>query len=178
MDIASIVYRSADVEIPERINIHIDEKAELEKAQPRPVREPRPVGVDASELAALSPEPLPDTESDRSFSTIKKKRESYDLSGSVFLISKEGKTIDLPIPSNSRHDPLNWSAWKTGSAMVAVGWYSATSLTAVQAVSLMLKGIAPDFSKEVCFYYNQAPWPMRWILTQVGSLLHPGPQQL
>lgn len=157
MDIASIVYRSADVEIPERINIHIDEKAELEKARPRPVREPRPVGIDTVELVAPSQEHFFDAKSDRSISTTKKKRESYDMSGSVFLISKEGKTIDLPIPSSSRHDPLNWSARKTAMAMFAIGWSCATGLTAMQAASLMMKGIEPEFTKEVCFYQTQAP---------------------
>ncbi|KAL5380634.1 hypothetical protein DPSP01_007696 [Paraphaeosphaeria sporulosa] len=37
--------------------------------------------------------------------------------------------------------------------MVAVGWYSATALTAVQAVSLMMRGIKPDFTKEMT-----TPW--------------------
>ncbi|KAF2448542.1 MFS general substrate transporter [Karstenula rhodostoma CBS 690.94] len=162
MDIASIVYRSADVDIPERIEIYVDEKAELERTQPQPLRKPRPVGSseDVVEQEASSPEPLFDAESDKSFNTTKRKHESYDLSGSVFLISREGKTLDLPIPSNSQHDPLNWSSWKIGAAMVAVGWYSATALTAVQAVSLMMDGIVPDYTEEMT-----APWSPATLTT-------------
>lgn len=158
MDIASLVYRSADVDIPGRINIYVDEKAELEKAHPQPVREPRHVGSDdIVELEASSPASFPDVDSEKSVNTAKRKHESYDLSGSVFLVSGEGKTFDLPIPSNSRHDPLNWSRWKTGAAMVAVGWYSATALTAVQSVSLMLDGIEPQFTDEVRFTKTRHP---------------------
>ncbi|KAJ4346417.1 uncharacterized protein N0V89_010346 [Didymosphaeria variabile] len=164
MDIASIVYRSADVDIPERPEIYVDEKAELAKSQPRPLRSPRPVGSseDVEEIESASPEihPAFDSESDKSFNTKRSKHESYDLSGSVFLISRQGKTLNLPIPSDSQHDPLNWSPWKTCAAMVAVGWYSATALTAVQAVSLMMDGIIPDFSHEMI-----VPWSPETLTT-------------
>lgn len=163
MDIASIVYRSADVDIPERPDIHIDENAELEKPRPQPLRQPRsatPNDDDIVELGRSSPElhAGSSAKSEMSIITKKRKHESFDLSGSVFLVSREGKTLDLPIPSDSRHDPLRWSRWKTGAALVAVGWYSATALTAVQACSLMIGGILPDFTEEVSSSQCKASW--------------------
>lgn len=158
MDIASIVYSAAEVYMPRRPDIYIDEGAEVTKPKPIPLREPRCV---PSYVDAIEEEPYPDphstfdTGSDIHLEPMKtdnrRKHESYDLSGSVFLITSNGRTLDLPMPSDSRNDPLNWSWWKTGGAMIALGSYGLTALTGVQAVGLMTESVVADFSEEVSF---------------------------
>lgn len=72
------------------------------------------------------------------------KRESFNLSGSTYLITDTGKTLKLPIPSDSAADPLNWSQWKTAGAMFSIALYSVVCLTAAQAASVILEGIQND----------------------------------
>lgn len=78
------------------------------------------------------------------------KHESYNLTGSIFLVTSAGKTLNLPVPSASPADPLTWSRWKTSGAIVAVAWYSAVSLTAIQAASQLSHGISVEFHGQVC----------------------------
>jgi hypothetical protein len=82
----------------------------------------------------------------------RRNRESYMLSGSIFLITSSGKTLNLPVPSSSPADPLNWSMWKTTGAVAAIALYSVVSLTVVQAASLMYHGIMAEFGKQVCLH--------------------------
>ena len=77
------------------------------------------------------------------------KRESYNLSGSTFLVTASDMTLKLPIPSNSDLDPLNWSRRKAAGAILAVAWYFVTASTVVQAPSLILPGIASEFGRQV-----------------------------
>lgn len=77
------------------------------------------------------------------------KYESVDLSGSVFLVSGDGKIISLPMPTSSSRDPLNWSAWKRTRAFLALGWFSVVGLTLVQGSSLLFAAITTDFSPQV-----------------------------
>ncbi|EDU42538.1 conserved hypothetical protein [Pyrenophora tritici-repentis Pt-1C-BFP] len=77
------------------------------------------------------------------------KRESYDLSGSTFLITNDGKTLKLPIPSESKADPLNWSQWKTAGAIFSIALYSVLCLTAAQASTVLLDGVQTEFASEV-----------------------------
>ncbi|KAF1967416.1 MFS general substrate transporter [Bimuria novae-zelandiae CBS 107.79] len=164
MDISSVLYGSADVKVPPRPDIHINEEEELAKPKPKPLREPRPIGVqddDIEEKASTKGfHPAFDSEADQDLKSIQNKHQSYDLSGSVFLIAGNGRTLELPIPSNSENDPLNWSWWKTAGAIFAVGFYSFTALTAVQGVSLMLEGIQTDFPEEM-----QQPWHVETLIT-------------
>jgi hypothetical protein len=81
-------------------------------------------------------------------------RESYMLSGSIFLITSSGKTLNLPVPSSSPADPLNWSMWKTTGAVAAIAMNSVVSLTVVQVTSLMYQGIMADFGKQVCMHHQ------------------------
>ena len=81
-------------------------------------------------------------------------RESYMLSGSIFLITSSGKTLNLPVPSSSPADPLNWSMWKTTGAVAAIAMNSVVSLTVVQVASLMYQGIMADFGKQVCMHHQ------------------------
>ena len=84
----------------------------------------------------------------------RRNRESYMLSGSIFLITSSGKTLNLPVPSSSPADPLNWSMWKTTGAVAAIALYSVVSLTVVQVASLMYQGIMADFGKQVCMHHQ------------------------
>jgi hypothetical protein len=77
------------------------------------------------------------------------RRESYNLIGSTFLITNDGRTLKLPMPSNSKADPLNWNRWKTGGALFSVALFSVVCLTAAQAASVVLDDIQRDFAHEV-----------------------------
>lgn len=89
--------------------------------------------------------------SSRSMSSMsgRKKRESYNLSGSTFLVTASGMTLKLPVPSNSDLDPLNWSRRKATGAILAVAWYFVAASTVVQAPSIILPGIAGEFGGQV-----------------------------
>jgi hypothetical protein len=93
--------------------------------------------------------------------SVRAKRESYDLSGSTFLITNNGRTLQLPVPSNSKADPLNWSSWKTAGAIFAVVLFSVVCLTAVQGVSVVMNGVQEEFRHEVCPTLLQKDgWPL------------------
>lgn len=136
-----------------------DPHPEVELAPPPralPLVEPRlitPSPVPFDEELSTSPSFLsnPGARRKASVSTqlSRAKRESYDLSGSTFLITDTGKTLKLPVPSDSKTDPLNWSRWKTAGAIFSVALYSVVSLTASQAASVVLEGITMDFEHEV-----------------------------
>lgn len=72
-----------------------------------------------------------------------------DLSGSVYIVSSDGKIIRLPIPSRSPRDPLNWGPMKRALAFLAVAWYSVVSLVLMQGASLLFAGIRTDFGPQV-----------------------------
>lgn len=78
-----------------------------------------------------------------------RKRESYNMSGSTYLVTSSGVTLSLPIPSDSQSDPLNWGCWKTAGAIAAIAWYSVMASTAVQAASQILPEMAREFGDEV-----------------------------
>lgn len=80
-----------------------------------------------------------------SVAALRRKRESYNLSGSVFLIASDGRTLNLPVPSSSPADPLGWRGWKKAGALLAVYWYSIVSLTVAQAASMTFAGISAEF---------------------------------
>jgi hypothetical protein len=77
------------------------------------------------------------------------KRESYDLSGTTYLVTNDGRTLKLPIASESKVDPLNWSGRKTAGAFFAIVLFSAVNLTAAQAAGVMLNSIQATFEHEV-----------------------------
>ena len=80
-----------------------------------------------------------------STTALRNKHESYNLSGSVFLITSDGTTLKLPVPSDSPADPLGWGRWKRIGAFLAVYWYSTITLTSAQAASMMFQGISREF---------------------------------
>ncbi|GKT57997.1 major facilitator superfamily transporter [Colletotrichum tofieldiae] len=71
---------------------------------------------------------------------------SADLSGSIYLITSDGQTLKLPMPSNSPYDPLNWSLPKRLFAMGVLILYSIVSMMETQAASLMYRSLAAEFN--------------------------------
>jgi hypothetical protein len=133
--------------------MHIDEAAEMARSEPLSLHELRPTAKEDFDIApASTPEchPAYSVEADEeSAANASSKHESFLLSGSVFLVTNNGRTLSLPIPSDSKLDPLNWSRWRTGGAMLAIGWFAVATLTAVQAASVMLGGIGDGFRETV-----------------------------
>lgn len=103
--------------------------------------------------------PFASSASGRSTETIRRKHESYDLSGSIFLVTSSGKTLNLPVPSDSPTDPLNWGRCKTTGAIIAVALYSIVSLPVVQAASLVFHGILKEFEGQV-----RTSSALRWLV--------------
>ena len=112
----------------------------------------KPSLVDGSKKPSVSPTSSLDDPNDPNIT--RHNRESYMLSGSIFLITSSGKTLNLPVPSSSPADPLNWSMWKTTGAVAAIALNSVVSLTVVQAASLLYQGIMAEFGKQVCMHHK------------------------
>ena len=69
--------------------------------------------------------------------------------GSVFLITSDGRTLNLPMPSPYPNDPLNWGFWKRISALGAVFFFTIVALVQVQGTSLLLAQLRVEYSIEV-----------------------------
>jgi hypothetical protein len=76
---------------------------------------------------------------------------SRDFSGSVFIISSDGRMLKLPIPTSSSRDPLNWSKMKRARAFFVIFFFSITGLVVVQGPSLMFAPLLEEFSDEVSY---------------------------
>lgn len=120
----------------------------------RPLHEPKEASTAYTEDKSCGPF-VRSKSSLSTATTVSRKRESYNLSGSTFLVTQSGKTLRLPVPSSSKDDPLNWSRCKTAAAIFAIAWYAVMSSTAVQATSVILPGIAAEFGNEVYFTQNR-----------------------
>lgn len=88
--------------------------------------------------------------SSSTFASTRNKHESRDFSGSVFLISSDGRMLSLPIPTRCSRDPLNWTKMKRARAFIAIYFFSILGLVIVQGPSLMLVPLKVEFSAEVC----------------------------
>jgi len=77
------------------------------------------------------------------------RRDTTDFSGDVFLIASDGTVLNLPVPSNSPRDPLNWSVAKRARAGLTVVFFSVIGLVLVQGPSLMFKELANEFGMRV-----------------------------
>ncbi|KAK2056934.1 major facilitator superfamily transporter [Colletotrichum caudatum] len=73
---------------------------------------------------------------------------SGEHSGSVYLITSDGQTLKLPIPSSSLHDPLSWTLPRRILAMAVLVLYSIVSMMETQAASLMYLSLAAEFNGE------------------------------
>jgi hypothetical protein len=157
MDVSHVIYGmvAPDLAIAPRPNIHIDEAAELARPLPLPLHKPHPIvrrlasDIEEAQPSTPTDHPAYSAEPEEAAEKARSKHESFNLSGSIFLVTGDGKTLSLPIPSDSKLDPLNFSTWRTIGAMLALGWYSCVTLTAVQAPSVMLNGIVGEFGDEV-----------------------------
>jgi hypothetical protein len=75
--------------------------------------------------------------------------QSGDLSGSVYLIAANGRMLNLPMPSTSPRDPLNWSFDKRVRAFASMIFFTVVALAEVQGPSLMLAGLSQEYASEV-----------------------------
>lgn len=78
--------------------------------------------------------------------------QSGDLSGSVYLITANGSMLNLPMPSTSPRDPLNWSFGKRVRAFASMLFFTVVALAEVQGPSLMLAGLSQEYASEVWTY--------------------------
>ncbi|KAL2062178.1 hypothetical protein VTL71DRAFT_6444 [Oculimacula yallundae] len=92
----------------------------------------------------------PPSRSSNTSSTLsnRSKYDSMDMSGSVYLISGDGKMISLPMPSRSPRDPLNWSRTKRICAFLPVLWFQIVCLVLVQGTSSLYLGVSQEFSSK------------------------------
>jgi hypothetical protein len=77
-------------------------------------------------------------------------RMSSILSGSVFLITSEGRTLHLPTPSPSPSDPLNWSLQKRVSALAPHFFFTIVGLTQMQGAGVLLVALEDEYAADVC----------------------------
>lgn len=76
------------------------------------------------------------------------------LQGSVFLVAADGSVLNLPIPSRSARDPLNWSARKRAGALIALLFNAIIILVLIQVASVLLKPLAMEFMPMVKEHTN------------------------
>lgn len=78
------------------------------------------------------------------------KHRSMDLSGSVFLIASNGHVLNLPIPSESPDDPLNWANTRRLLIFAILVSYGAVSLFLIQTPGNLYSAFVSDFKEAVC----------------------------
>ncbi|TVY81185.1 putative MFS-type transporter [Lachnellula suecica] len=66
--------------------------------------------------------------------------------GSVYLITSDGRTLSLPIPSDSLNDPLRWSLLRRSLALASMSMFTVVSLIIVQGTSLFLGQLGNEYS--------------------------------
>lgn len=69
--------------------------------------------------------------------------------GSVYLITSDGRTLSLPIPSQSPCDPLNWSLWRKCLALGAMSFFTIVGLILAQGTSMFLSDLAVEYATEL-----------------------------
>ncbi|KAH7379084.1 major facilitator superfamily transporter [Cadophora sp. MPI-SDFR-AT-0126] len=100
--------------------------------------------IDDEEMASL---PVNTTSVAPQRST-KSKYDSCDLSGSVFIISSDGKILNLPIPTKSAQDPLNWSKWKQARAFLALLIFTISADVLIQGPTYLTYVMRSEFHME------------------------------
>ncbi|KDN63604.1 putative major facilitator superfamily transporter [Colletotrichum sublineola] len=98
---------------------------------------------------------------------------SSDLSGSIYLITANGQTLKLPMPSNSPYDPLGWSLPKRILAMAVLILYSIIAIMETQAASLMYPSLTAEFNGKVM----SAPRSTRGQLSEPADVFRPKPDR-
>jgi hypothetical protein len=71
--------------------------------------------------------------------------------GSVYLITSDGKLLNLPIPSRSPKDPLNWSLLRRTLALTSMSLFSIVGLVQVQGTGMLLglASLEQEYTPEV-----------------------------
>ncbi|EMD93147.1 hypothetical protein COCC4DRAFT_206258 [Bipolaris maydis ATCC 48331] len=119
-----------------------------------------PLTPEITRLPSVRPKLGPRARADSIATDACAKRESYNMTGTTFLVTNDGRTLKLPVASESKADPLNWSGLKTAGAFFAIVFYSAVCLTVAQAPAVMLDSIQNTFKHE-----NIAPWLIKALVT-------------
>lgn len=77
------------------------------------------------------------------------KHMSMDLAGSVFLISSDGRLLDLPVPSESPHDPLNWVTARRVLIWTLLSLYSIIAMFLIQTPGNLFLAFINEFDGQV-----------------------------
>ncbi|KAG4420806.1 hypothetical protein IFR04_006086 [Cadophora malorum] len=67
------------------------------------------------------------------------------ISTSVFLITSDGKTLQLPIPSSSPKDPLNWHPAKRRIVLGNVFFFAMLAVVQLQSLGVLVPVMAIDY---------------------------------
>ena len=86
---------------------------------------------------------------------------------SVFLITSDGQTLRLPIPSQSPYDPLRWSLLKRSTVMGVISVFTVVGLVLVQGTSLLLSTLEMEYTEEVC--HSHPPLPELGLMNIKGD---------
>lgn len=109
-------------------------------------------GTDEEELASESSLEKPGASSFGGETTStggRSKHMSMDLAGSVFLIASDGRLLSLPIPSESPHDPLNWSRSRRVFIWMLLLFYSTIAMFLIQTPGNLFHAFLADFDGDV-----------------------------
>ncbi|KAH7109647.1 major facilitator superfamily domain-containing protein [Dendryphion nanum] len=90
----------------------------------------------------------------------RQKHDSFILSGSVFLITSDGKTLNLPVPSSNPCDPLNWGWQKRAFTLVPISIYAISAIIVTQGEIVIMRGLKNEFPED-----KRAPFTMEDMIT-------------
>lgn len=71
------------------------------------------------------------------------------ISTSVFLITSDGRTLRLPIPSSSPKDPLNWDAAKRRLVLGNLFFFAMLAVMQLQSLGVLVPVMAIDYLPQV-----------------------------
>lgn len=74
---------------------------------------------------------------------------SMDFAGSVFLITSQGRMLNLPIPSESPLDPLNWILARRLLVFTILLAYAVVALFLIQTPGNLYKAFLREFDGAV-----------------------------
>ena len=92
------------------------------------------------------------------------------ISTSVFLITSDGKTLQLPIPSSSPKDPLNWHPAKRRIVLGNVFFFAMLAVVQLQSLGVLVPVMAIDYLPQVSFFNLKVPN----IFPDLAGHLNPG----
>jgi hypothetical protein len=77
--------------------------------------------------------------------------------GSVYLITSDGKLLNLPIPSRSPKDPLNWSLLRRTLALTSMSLFTIVGLVQVQGTGMLLglASLEQEYTPEVIQFFSK-----------------------